>query len=71
MDDLLDTLLDRCTSGRATPGDWAELGQGWQRRVKALLLDLAHDPGVFVVRRVERRPRRVPVALAAGFSPRG
>ena len=67
-DEVLDALLERCTQGRPQPADWAELGQRWQRRVKALLLDLAHDPGVFVVRRVERRPRRVPAVSLAGFS---
>ena len=59
--------------GKAAAGEWAELGQRWQRRVKALLLDLAHDPGVFVVRRVERRLRRGPMAATvepAAFSPR-
>jgi hypothetical protein len=72
VDTALDELLDRCTGGKAGPADWTELGQRWQRRVKALLLDLAHDPGVFVVRRVERRPRRAPPAMpvAAGFIPR-
>lgn len=73
VDAALDALLDRCTHGRPNPGDWAELGQRWQRRVKALLLDLAHDPGVFVVRRVERRPCRAPAAVpsAVDCSPRG
>ena len=67
-DTALDALLDRCIGGKAEPGDWAALGQRWQRRVKALLLDLAHDPGVFVVRRVERRPRRAPAAMLAATS---
>lgn len=72
-DEVLDGLLERCTQGRTQPGDWAELGQRWQRRVKALLLDLAHDPGVFTVRRVERRPRRMPAGLPLqdGFTVRG
>ena len=72
-DEVLDALLERCTQGRPQPGDWAELGQRWQRRVKALLLDLAHDPGVFTVRRVERRLRRMPAALPLqdGFTVRG
>lgn len=72
-DEVLDGLLERCTQGRPQPADWAELGQRWQRRVKALLLDLAHDPGVFTVRRVERRPRRAPAALPSldGFTVRG
>jgi hypothetical protein len=72
-DPMLDSLVTRCTGGKAGAGEWAELGQRWQRRVKALLLELAHDPGVFVVRRVERRPRRGPMAAAsppACFSPR-
>jgi hypothetical protein len=72
-DATLEPLLARCTSGRAGAADWAELGQRWQQRVKALLLHLAHDPGVFVVRRVERRPMRpAPSAMLspAEFIPR-
>lgn len=71
-DEALDALLDRCIGGKAGPGDWTELGLRWQCRVKALLLDLAHDPGVFMVRRVERRARRLPSVLAVSeaFSPR-
>lgn len=66
-DPLLDGLIERCVQGKATPGELAELGARWQRRVKSLLLDLAHDPGVFVVRRVERRAPRpaAPVRPAA------
>jgi hypothetical protein len=73
VDPALDALVARCTGGKADAAEWTELGRRWQRRVKALLLDLAHDPGVFVVRRVERRPRREPLAAdlrLAGVSAR-
>jgi hypothetical protein len=39
------------------PAELIELGALWQERVRHLLLGLAHDPGVFVIRRVERHVR--------------
>lgn len=33
----------------------AELGALWQRRVQHLLIDHPHDPGVFIIRDVERK----------------
>ena len=54
-DPALDELLRRCTKGVADSADLAALGQMWQARVRHLLLDLGHDPGVFTVRRNERR----------------
>jgi hypothetical protein len=55
-DAALSALLRRCASGAADVHELSELGTRWQQRVKHLLLDLAHDPGVFLVRPVERRP---------------
>lgn len=55
-DPALDALLQRCAQGNADRQALAELGRHWQERVRELLLDLAYDPGVFVIRRVE--PRR-------------
>jgi hypothetical protein len=55
QDPALDELLQRCLQGRADTQALAELGRLWQLRVQHLLLDLAWDPGVFVVRRVQRR----------------
>ena len=49
-----DPVLQRCAKGTADPAAPAELGRLWQQRVRQLLLDLANDPGVFTVRRVER-----------------
>jgi len=54
-DPALELLLQRCSNGSATENDLAELGRLWQLRVRQMLLELAHDPGVFVLRRVERR----------------
>ncbi len=36
------------------PESVMELGRFWQQRVAHLLLDLAYDPGEFVIRRVDR-----------------
>lgn len=56
-DPALMRVLQRCAGGDDAQA-LAELGPLWQRRVEHLLLELAHDEGVFVVRRVERRPSR-------------
>lgn len=41
-------------AGRAQTQELAELGALWERRVKHLLLDHPDDPGVFMIRDVER-----------------
>lgn len=51
----LEPLLARCVRALGTPEDRARLGELWQGRVRTLLLDHADDPGVFIVRPVERR----------------
>jgi hypothetical protein len=54
-DPALGPLLQRCARHGADDAEAAaELGRLWQQRVAHLLLDLAHDPGVFVIRKVER-----------------
>ena len=64
-DPALVRLLQRCADDTADDAAAAELGRLWQQRVACLLLELAHDTGVFVIRKVERarvvpvlRPRR-------------
>lgn len=54
----LQDLLARCVEGRAWPEEQRRLAQLWQARVQRLLLDHAHDPGVFVVRPVDARAAR-------------
>jgi len=54
-DPRLDELLERCHKGSADADALVELGRLWQQRVKQLLIDLAYDNGVFVVRPVLRR----------------
>lgn len=54
-DPALDELLRRCTKGSIDAAGLATLGRLWQERVRHLLLDLGRDPGVFTVRRSERR----------------
>lgn len=54
-DPALEPLLARAIRGHATPVELKKLGELWQQRVRMLLLDHAHDPGVFVVRVVEKR----------------
>ncbi len=57
QDAELGALLERCAHRRCDPASLARLGELWQRRVEHLLLDLAYDDGVFVIR---------PVAVAPG-----
>jgi len=65
-DPALGPLLQHCARhGDDDAEAAAELGRLWQQRVACLLLELAHDTGVFVIRKVERarvvpvlRPRR-------------
>jgi hypothetical protein len=51
QDAALPGLLERRARGRLTADESLRLGQLWQARVKQLLLDLAFDDGVFVLRR--------------------
>jgi hypothetical protein len=43
---------------RASPEEEQQLATVWQERVRHLLVDLARDPAVFVVRPVEPRWER-------------
>lgn len=61
----LEPLLAKCVHGRGNPEERRQLGMLWQDRVKTLLLDYAHDPGVYIVRPVERRNGRVAVRADA------
>jgi hypothetical protein len=54
-DPALAPLLGRCIDGKASAQEQAHLAQLWLQRVRHLLLDLARDTGVFVVRPAERR----------------
>ncbi|MGH8796910.1 MAG: hypothetical protein ACREXI_07635 [Caldimonas sp.] len=52
-DPELAPLLARCARGSLDPLSMRRLGGLWQARVRHLLLDLAYDPAVFVIKRVE------------------
>ena len=54
-DPTLAPALARAVGGSVCDEDRRALGQAWQERVRHLLLDLAHDRGVFIIRRVEKR----------------
>nr|WP_316640900.1 hypothetical protein [uncultured Roseateles sp.] len=54
-DPALDALLERYARGPLDADELALLGRLWQQRVQHLLLDLAHEPGVFMVRATDRR----------------
>jgi len=64
-DPALELLLERFSNGTADAPALRELGRLWQERVRHLLLELAYDAGVFVIRRVERRR----VLPNSGFMP--
>ena len=49
-DPSMEALLSRCVQGDGSPGEERALGTMWQERVRRLLIDLARDPGVFVLR---------------------
>ncbi len=53
--EAMEGLIQRCVRKTADEEDIARLGRMWQERVRCLLIDCANDPGVFTVRRVERR----------------
>jgi hypothetical protein len=67
-DERLDALLDGLLRRHVDAADLHELGERWQRRVRALLIELRDDPAVFIVRPVERRAP-VPQMLPPGRSP--
>jgi hypothetical protein len=69
-DPALQPLLERCVQGKGSREDESRLAELWQERVRHLLLDLARDPGVFVVRRVEP-PHRSLSAAFSGWNRRG
>lgn len=54
-DPAMEELIKRCTRSKPQAQDIALLGRLWQERVRCLLIDMARDPGIFTVRRVERR----------------
>jgi hypothetical protein len=58
-DPALEPLLARCVHGHASLSERKRFGELWQARVKTLLLDLAHDPDVYVVRPAEKRGLRI------------
>lgn len=53
-DPAIEPLLARCVADKASPQEEQRLAALWQERVRHLLVDLAYDPAVFVVRHVER-----------------
>ena len=53
-DPAIEPLLARCVADKASRHDELMLAALWQERVRHLLIDLAHDDAVFVVRDVER-----------------
>jgi hypothetical protein len=63
-DPRLEPLLTKCLQGAGSPEEQHLLGQLWQDRVKAMLLDLAQDPGVYIVRPHEKRHPRTALPLA-------
>jgi formylmethanofuran dehydrogenase subunit E len=46
----LPALMQRAIAGDATPAEAARFGELWQARVRAILLEHADDPAVFIVR---------------------
>jgi hypothetical protein len=60
-DPAVERLLAQCLAGQATAEQTQRLGALWQSRVRRLLLDHAHDPGVFIVRPVAGTGRQAPV----------
>lgn len=65
-DPQLDALLAGYARGPLPAEELALMGRLWQQRVRHLLLDLAHDPGVFMVRPVERRAQHAASLPLAG-----
>ena len=68
-DPALPGLLDLCARGRADAQALGRLADAWQRRVRCLLIERAHDGGVFIVRPVGRRAAGANV-LHASFAGR-
>jgi hypothetical protein len=67
QDSELPALLERCARGRADAAMLARLGELWQRRVRHLLVDLARDPGVFIVRPLPRQQDRTAMLVRGRF----
>jgi len=67
QDPALAELIERCGQRRCDDAALLRLGELWQRRVEHLLLDLAYDDGVFVVRPCATREsvRRLPEPASA------
>jgi hypothetical protein len=63
-DGVLESLLDDAARGHADATALRRLGERWQARVRLLLLEMADDPGLFVVR-AARRPMRLAAASVA------
>jgi hypothetical protein len=60
-DPALEPLLARCVEGVAAAQERRRLAHLWHERVQRLLFDHADDPGVYVIRSVEKRvARRAP-----------
>lgn len=66
-DPELEPLLGRCVGGEASAAEVQRLGALWQGRVRRLLIDLAHDTAVYIVRPVDKR-QGGPRSGAAGES---
>ena len=66
-DPSLEALVERCFHAAADPESLGELGRLWQQQVQHLLLDLAYDPGVFVIRSVDKRRAAPPPRLASSM----
>jgi hypothetical protein len=58
-DPRIGALLATCVREQGTPDEERQLAELWQARVRHLLLDLARDQGVFVVRAPERSHTRL------------
>jgi hypothetical protein len=54
-DPRIEPLLARCVQDKAGDDERRQLRTLWQARVRQLLIDLAHDTGVWVLKPVERR----------------
>lgn len=58
VDERVEALMARCLADKASPAEEAQLGELWQARVKAMLLEHGRDAAVFTVRGVEPWRRR-------------
>lgn len=62
---LVEGLVRRVSSGKATAEEEHKLGELWQERVRRLLLDFPRDPAVFMLRPVQRRRNATPLSTTA------